>query len=163
VKISNFIQTKLFVLILILLAGCATSLVRSVDELKPIPYDQGFAAERPYKFEDVVPLVREALESDEAKLVLKEEQIPEDGKHVFYARTTFMKMDFDPGAIVRVVVERSGEQGDQTYLYVIQESMTHEGGMTAFKAGSDYREIIVMKLDSVLKASEMEERYKHLE
>jgi len=163
VNLSKPLKAIIPTVILILLVGCSGTLVRSVDDLKPVPYDYGTQETLPYKFEDVVPLVREALESKEAKLVIKEEQVPEDGSHVFYARTTFMKFDADPGAIVRVVVERDEPQGDKTYMRVISGSLTHPGGMDSFNDAGDYKEIITLKLDSVLKSSEMEERYKDLE
>ena len=161
-NLSNPIKAIFSIVTLILLVGCSGTLLRTVDDLKPVPYDQGTMETLPYEFEDVVSLVRQALESKEAKLVIKEEQTLEDGMHVFYARTTFMKMDFDPGAIVRVVVERGGEQGDKTYLRVIKNSLTYDG-VDAFNEASDYTEIIVMQVDSVLKSSEMEDRYKDLE
>ena len=116
----------------------------------------------PYEYEAVIPLVRSAIKSREADLVIKEEKELEKGRWVFFSRTTYMKMDLDPGAVVRVIVEKGKGKDKNTYIRVYSLNLT-KSGLPSLKKASDYAEIIAMKVDAVLKSSEMQKRYKDLQ
>lgn len=162
-KSINLFKLLLFTFALMLLSGCVSSYQHTIEDLKPISYDAGHQENLPYDFDDVIPLVRDAMESEEAKLVVQEEQELEDGSRVFFSRTTFMKMDFDPGAVVRVLVKPgSNARLHNTTLLVYSMDLT-KSGMPALKKADDYAEIIVMKVDAALKSSAMEKRYQSLE